>query len=67
YETWDTQLAKFEGKPVEPEFAKDVKEKSGFEISQDTMHSHVFSTEYYSIQINIKIFRYGCKFFEEEQ
>lgn len=67
YETWDTYRAEFEGKPLEPEFAKHVKEKSGFEISHDTMHNHVFSTEYYYIQINIKIFSCGCKIFEEAQ
>lgn len=55
YETWDNQDwgtgLEFEGKPLEPKYAKDVKAKSGFEISDDTMRSHGFSTKYYQYRI----------------
>ena len=62
YETWDVQDwgtgNGFQGKPFEPKYAKHVK-KSGFEISDDTMRSHGFSTKYYSIYVNIEFFDRG--------
>ena len=62
YETWDNQDwgagIEFEGKPLESKYAKHVK-KAGFEISDDVMRSHGFSTKHYTIYINIEFFDRG--------